>query len=455
MSVNTWRSVIGYVREAFACAWQQNVVVDNSPSTLLAFSAAYACVTGIASDIAKMRIKLTQQTADGVWIEVDALHGNNKYLWVLKLLRKPNHYQNYIQFTMSWILSKLIYGNTYVLKERNSDRTVRALYILHPLCVKPLIAEDGSVWYALSADYLSQIEEGKTVPASEIIHDRMPELWHPLVGVSPFFSCSLSITMGNKIQSDSTAFFGNSSRPGGIVTVPGDIDDDIAAQMKTAWEANYGGTNSGRVAILSDGMKFEPVRAEAEASQTIDQLKWTVSDTARAFHYPEFKLGGTLPPYAGDVSSLNTLYYSDCLQDKIEAMELCLDEGLDLPPDMQTELDTESLLRMDLTSLYKMLSDAVSGGGWLKPNEARRKANMAPVEGGDTPYMQQQNYSLSALSKRDASADPFKTAQPNPPQPQTPAISATPKKSDEDLEIVEAASFWAKQFDEDTEYVSN
>ena len=30
-----------------------------------------------------------------------------------------------------------------------------------------------------------------------------------------------------------------------------------------------------------------------------------------------------------------------------------------------------------------------------------------PVEGGGTPYLQQQNFSLSALAKRDAQQDPF------------------------------------------------
>jgi phage portal protein BeeE len=34
---------------------------------------------------------------------------------------------------------------------------------------------------------------------------------------------------------------------------------------------------------------------------------------------------------------------------------------------------------------------------------------MKPVDGGDTPYLQQQNYSLSALNKRDALEDPFKS----------------------------------------------
>ena len=45
--------------------------------------------------------------------------------------------------------------------------------------------------------------------------------------------------------------------------------------------------------------------------------------------------------------------------------------------------------------------------GIFAPNEARAVFNYKPVTGGDTPYMQQQNYSLEAISKRDAKDDPF------------------------------------------------
>ncbi len=421
-SVNTWRNVFGYIRESFTGAWQQSVVIDRSPSTLLAFSAVYACVTGIASDIAKMRLKLTRNVG-GIWEEITELHGNDKLGKYLRLLAKPNDFQNRIQFYTCWILSKLMYGNAYVLKRRDSAGDVDAMYILHPTCVTPLVAPDGGVYYSLNQDYLSEISDGKTVPASEIIHDRMPELWHPLVGVSPLYACAMSVTMGNKIQSNSTAFFANGSIPGGVVTVPGEISQEIADRLRDAWNTNYGGANSGKVAILGDGMKFDVIRMQADQSQLIDQLKWTVSDVARAFHYPEFKLGGTLPPYAGNVQALITSYYVDCLQTLIESLELCMDEGLKLPTDIGIELDTEALLRMDTAALYDTITKS---GDWMKLNEQRKRANLQPLPiGGDTVYKQEQDHSIEALAKRDSQPDPFGTAKPATPAP-TPATPPTP-----------------------------
>lgn len=406
------------IREATTGAWQSNVTTDTK-ETLLSFSTIYSCVTGIADDIAKMRLKLDRDV-DGIWEEITT--GSP---W-LPVLRKPNHYQNRIKFIEYWIVCKLLNGNAYILKQRDNRGIVTALYVLDPMRVTALVAEDGGVYYQLQVDYLSQqTKENPTIPASEIIHDRMCCLWHPLIGVSPLYACALAGTMGNKIVNASTGFFGNRAMPGGVLTAPGAISNDTAARLKAAFEANFSGANSGRLAVLGDGLKFDMIQMTAEQAQLAEQLKWTTSDIARAFHYPEFKLGGPLPPYAGNVEALITAYYTDCLQILIESLELCLDEGLELPRDLGTELDLDGLMRMDTLGLYDANSKAV-GGGWMAPDEARFKANYKPVPGGSSPYLQQQNYSLAALAKRDAQSDPFAAGKPPAPPPAPAPAPAEP-----------------------------
>ncbi len=408
----------GLIRESFAGAWQRNVEID-APREILAFSAVFACVTVIASDIAKLRIKLVEEDADGICTEI------KKTSPFLPVLRKPNRYQTRIKFIEQWIVSKLLYGNAYALKQRDARRIVTTLYILDAQRVTPLVAEDGSVYYRLSQDHLSELPGAVTVPASEIIHDTMVSLWHPLIGVSPIYACGMSATMGNRIQANSTKFFDNMSRPSGMLSAPGTITDEVAGRLKTAWEENFGGNNFGRLAVLGDGLKYEAMTIPAHEAQLIEQLKWTVEDVARCFHVPLFKLGGPEPPRVS-VESLNQTYYSDCLQALIESAEACLDDGLSLPSGYSTEFDLEGLMRMDTAARYEAKNKAV-GGGWMSPNEARAGENMRPVAGGDSPYLQQQNYSLAALAKRDAKADPFGTApKPEPATPTTEAMALVP-----------------------------
>ncbi len=403
------------VRESFAGAWQRNITVNRDE--VEAFHAVFACKTLVASDIAKLRVKLVAQDSDGIWTETN----NPAYSPVL---RKPNAFQTRIQFWENWILSKLGRGNTYVLKQRDNRNVVTALYVLDPNRVRPMVDDDGAVYYELNIDYLAGITEATLiVPASEIIHDRFNCLFHPLVGIPPVFACGLAATQGLRIQNNSAAVFGNSSKPGGLLIAPGKIDPDSASRLKEYWEGNFTGDNAGKIAVIGDGMQYQAMTVDAVDSQLIEQLKWTAEVVCSTFHVPPYKIGvGAMPTY-NNIQSLNVEYYSQCLQVLIEAAEVCLDEGLGMGVGLGTEFDVDNLLRMDAMTQMLVLKDSA---GVMAPNEMRRKLDLPPKVGGDTPYLQQQNYSLAALAKRDAQDDPFATTQPAAPPPVASANNDNP-----------------------------
>lgn len=394
-----WLGGFFWPHEAYTGAWQQNVTVDSQES-VLAHSAVFACATIIASDVSKLPVKLMRRAPSGIWSEITAANP------LLALLRKPNRYCTAPQFFEQWMHSRELHGNAYVLKERDRDGRIVALYVLSPYRVKTLVAPDGSVYYEISPDNLSGVDESVTLPASELIHDRVNTLFHPLVGISPLFACAWSATLGNKIVRNSAQFFQNMSRPGGILTAPGAISDQTAANIKAAFEANHSGDSIGRLAVVGDGLKYESLGVAAEDSQLVEQLGWTAADVARAFRIPAFMIGAGAPPAGLTVEALTQQYYSQVLQSIIENVERVLDDGLELPPDVGVEFDLDTLLRMDTASRYAAYSAGV-GGGWLAPNEARAKENLPPVDGGESPLAQQQNFSLAALAKRDARPDPF------------------------------------------------
>jgi HK97 family phage portal protein len=404
--------VTGWINEPFAGAWQRGMEVE-SLAGLTAFSAVYACISRIANDVAKLKpLLMAQQGA--IW----SLAPDNSPHWLV--LRRPNGFQNRIQFLAFWLTCKLLFGNAYALKARDGRGMVARLYLLDPRRVTPMVSPNGDVYYNLGNDDLAQIPAGLIVPASEIIHDRMNCLWHPLVGVAPIYACGISATQGLKIQGNSAQFFRNMSRPSGILTAPGTIDDPTADRLKRDWENNFGGENIGKLAILGDGLTYEAMTIPAEQAQLIDQLKWTVEDVARAFSMPLYKIGAGQMPTNNNVEALNQQYYSDCLQVHIESIELCLDEGLAVPAGTGVELDLSGLIRMDQSAQMKMLTDAV-GGTIMAPNEARARVNLPPKAGGDALYLQQQNFSLEALAKRDALDDPFATSGAAPAPAPAPA----------------------------------
>lgn len=398
-----WQSII---RESYAGAWQrgESITLDN----VTAFGAVYACTTLIATDVAKLRLKLVRRVAGNRWQEV--FDGSP---W-LAILRKPNAYQTRSQFFEAWVICRLLHGNSFILKVRDNRGMVKQLKLLDPQRVQPVVADTGDIYYRLQADNLSGIDQqGLTIPASEIIHDRAACLHHPLVGVSPIYACGYSAAMGLNVTKNSKKFFENGARPGGLITAPGSISEETAKSLKEFWDTNFRGDNAGRVAVVGDGLKYEAMTMTATDAQLIEQLKWSAEDVARAFHVPAHMIGaGQVPNYA-TVEQLTSAYYSQTLQAVLESMESVLDDGLEFDSWMGVEFDTTQLMRMDTTTRWKAYGDAI-GGGWMSPNEAREREDLGPVEGGGTPYLQQQNFSLQALSRRDADADPFNTGKSLP-----------------------------------------
>lgn len=427
-ALNNWLSA---VIEARTGDWQRNIVVD--PQSVRKQSTVWACQTLIASDIGKLFPNVIEKRDDGIWEPTE----NSAYSPVL---RKPNRYQNRIKFFEQWMLSKLgPAGNTYVLKERDGSRKVRKMYLLDPSKVSVLVATDGSVYYDLTTDPLSGIQAASVrVPASEIIHDVGIAPYHPLVGVSPITACALAATQSLKIQEQSARFFQNNSKPGGVLTAPATISETTAKRIQEHWEANYAGEeNAGRIAVLGDGLTYEPMAVTADDAQLVEQLKLTDEQICRAHHMPGFLVGVGPMPTANNAELLWQQYYSLCLQAHIEGIEVCLDEGLEMPANVGVEFDIDGLIRLDSATRMSNAEKAMKSG--MKVDEVRRRYHgLGKVEGGDAVYLQQQNYSTAALAKRDAQEDPFASAMP----------PASPAPPDDEIDAAAAKSAFTKRFRE-------
>jgi HK97 family phage portal protein len=403
---NAWWPV---VRESYTGAWQSNVEVRLVD--VLAHPTVFACITLIASDIAKCRLRLVELDANnGIWKETDSPAFS-------PVLRKPNRYQTRISFIKSWLISKLAYGNTYVLKQRDNRGVVVALYVLDPTRVTPLVTDDGGVYYELKRDDLSQLRADRiVVPASEIVHDIMHPLYHPLVGLSPLYASGVAAVLGLRIEHNSTKFFENMSAPSGMLTAPGAIGTDTATRLKETFETKFSGENIGRLIVGGDGLKFDPFTMTAVDSQLSQQ--WTDSSKAICSTYkvPGYKVGVEAPPSYNNIEALDRQYYSQCLQEHFESIELLLDEGMGLAAridgrQLGTEFDLDDLLRLDSATLMGTLTQG-TGAGIMAINEARKRVNLPPAKGGEEPILQQQNWPLSQIAER-----PMPTRETPAPDP--------------------------------------
>lgn len=413
---------LNVVREPFTGAWQRNMELTRE--TVLAQATVFACITLIAGDIAKQPWRLRQNAGD-IWKVVS----NPAYDPVL---RTPNHYQNDQQFRESWMLSKLMNGNTLALKIRDSRNVVKSLRVLNWRLVEPLVTEAGEVYYRVNKDALAdQFQDEVIIPASEVIHDRFNTFFHPLIGLSPLYAAAATAGHSLHIQKNTTSFFGNGARPSGILTAPGALTQEKAAKLKETWDSAFSGENAGKVAVLADGLTFSAMQMTSTDAQLIEQLRWDAEEICRVFHVPGYMVGVGAEPSYNNAQSTTLRYYTTALQPLMEALERCMGDGLGLANGLEINLGTEALLRMDSVTQTEMLVKSV-GGKLMTPNEGRANLNLPPVKGGDAIYAQQQDHSLAALAERDAQ-QPLVEAPAITPAPAAPAADPANQKALLDL----------------------
>jgi len=404
-----WTPIAGIIREPYTGAWQNNDALTINSA--LQNPAVFRCVSLIAGDIGKTPLNLVALDSDGIWTATTSPAFS-------PVLRRPNRYQLFGQFLEQWVISKLINGNAYILKDRDSRGVVTALYVLDPTIVHVLVAPDGTVFYQLGVSYLAGLPEGVVAaPASEIIHDRWNCAIHPLIGISPLYACGGDAQAANAIRTSQIDFFNVGGRPSGLLVAPTEVSQDTIDRLSAAWAAK----KPGQTAITGWGFKYQDIGPNATDSQLIDQSDHAVATIAGCFGVPvSYVDSSKQPPYANSEAT-QLQYLSQCLQVHMTGIENALDDGLELPTPYGTEFDLSALMWMDTATRTAAAKDGIASGA-LSPDEARFDYyGKGPVKGGDTPYLQQQNWPLDQLANRPAPTIPAAPpATPNDPANPTP-----------------------------------
>ena len=391
-------------------AWQMNLNAGGMPAPeLVAFSAVYACTTIISGDIAKLPAQV---------FKIDMATGARELQradYYARLMREPNDYQTAADFMQLYVLSVLLQGNAYAFVRRDARGRVNEMHVLDPRTTRPYVEpETGTVFYRVGDNLLAGLQS-VMVPERDIIHHRLPLLpAYPLVGVTPVFAAASSSAVGLHILRNSQSFFGNASRPAGVLTAPGKVSKDTADRLKEDWDNNYSGQRYGKTAVLPDGLKWEPLTITAQDAQLIEQLRWSVEDVGRVFRVPPFMLGDTAKTTYRNSEQLGRSYLTGCLSYHLETLEQRFRRAFEMPENYELRFDLSTLLRAEIDVRYAAYQTALSSA-WATINEVRAQEGLGPVKGGDEPHIQMQYVPLSAAGE---------TPEPPPAPPQTPVDPA-------------------------------
>lgn len=202
------------------------------------------------------------------------------------------------------------------------------------------------------------------------------------------------MVVGGVLAADTYAasYFGNAANPGGVIEVPGEMDQEQVEDLAINWNiAHSGPYKAGKIGILTGGGSFKPLAINAQDAQLLEARKFGVEEIARIFNVPISLLGH---PVAGamsfaSVEAQNLSFVQHSLRPLLERIEQALSTLLP---------EQDAFIRFNLDALLRGTTierfDAYTKGlreGFMSLNDVRAMEDMTPIEDGDQYRVPLQN----------------------------------------------------------------
>ena len=354
--------------------------------TAMQMTAVYACVRILSEAIAGLPLHLYRYTDSG---------GKEKaadHTLYFLLHDEPNPEMSSFIFRETLMTHLLLWGNAYAQIIRNGKGEVLALYPLMPDRMTVDRDERGQIIYK----YIASQDEHPSAGRGEVILSvndvfHIPGLgFDGLVGYSPIAMAKNAIGMSIACEEFGARFFQNGATPGGIIEHPGKLTDPAA--VRDSWNQSFGGSvNSGKVAVLEEGMKYTPISIAPNEAQFLETRKFQIDEIARIFRVPPHMVGDLEKSSFSNIEQQSLEFVKYTLAPWIARWEQSISRQLLSKDEKQVyfaKFNVDGLLRGDYQSRMNGYATARQNG-WMSANDIRELENLdrIPAEQGGDLYL--------------------------------------------------------------------
>ncbi len=364
----------GPVSAALSGASASSAGMSVTALTAMQVAAVYACVGILSETIAQLPIRVLRKRTDQ-----GADEDRESPLFQL-LYRKPNSWQTSFELREMAMQHLCLYGNFYAWKVRDGSGVVRELLPLPAGSVSVVQNPDWSLTYQVANEHFF-----RQATDYDIMHIRYRTL-DGYRGISPIAFNRETVGLALATARHGSNLFKNGATPSGVLEHPGRLKAEAAKRLKEDWTAAHGGDNSGGVAVLEEGMKYNPLTMSQEDAQYIQTRQFTVEEIARIFRVPLHEIQSTqkTTSWGSGIEAMNIGFVTRTILPWVKRWEAAIQKDLvpESEPELIVKFNMEGLLRGDVKSRYEAYQIGINNG-FMSPNEAREKEDLNPREGGD------------------------------------------------------------------------
>ena len=374
-------------------------------------TAVYACVRILSEAIAGLPLHMYRYKDEG---------GKEKALdhSLYQLLHdEPNPEMTSFVFRETLMTHLLLWGNAYAQIIRNGKGEVIALYPLMPNRMSVNRDKNGMLYY----QYQKSNDDAPTLEGSSVILSPSEVLHVPglgfdgLVGYSPIAMAKNAIGLSIAAEEYGAKFYANGAAPSGVLEHPGVLKDP--AKVRDSWNAAFGGSsNSHKVAVLEEGLKYTPISISPNEAQFLETRKFQIDEIARIFRVPPHMVGDLEKSSFSNIEQQSLEFVKYTLDPWVVRWEQSLSRALLSPEEKKTyffKFNVDGLLRGSYHERMQGYSIGIQNG-FMCPNDVRELENLDMISEEDGGFKFMVNGNMVDLKNVGAAYQPnTPTTQPS------------------------------------------
>ena len=292
----------------------------------------FRCIDAIAGNQARLPMVLKKDNSPNGEI-VD------KNEEILKILNsKSNEGENSFIFRFR-LSSQLLMSTRGVFIEtvRGRDGGINALYLLPPQHTAPIPDAKKFV-----SGFEVSLPGGfkKIVNPDDVVWIRRPHPLDPYLSLTPMETAGVAIEIENLAKIYNRNFLLNDGRPGGLLVVRGEMDEDDKEELRSRFRGNLNRTGATSVIASDDGVDFVDTSSNPRDAAYVQMRQITKEEILAAFGVPESVIGNASGRTFSNASEELRVFWMETMQPHLEVIARGLDA---LDEKRYVDFDTSSV----------------------------------------------------------------------------------------------------------------
>ena len=384
--------------------------IEVTESSAMGYAPFWRAVNLIAADVAGMPCDIFKRQKDG----------GKKYAAdhpAATLLRdRPARWWSARTMIETATYHANVYGNAYLPIVRDMSGTPMEIGLADPCGMIIKIMDDGTKWYCWW-----QGSKPVRVQDRDMIH-LMGMSRDGIMGLCQLDLFRNALGVGMAAQEFGGRLFSQGANMSGLLMVPGSFSEEKIRNTMAAWNSMQTGLNNAhKVALLQDGVKFQPMSIDPDKAQFLGTREFEVRQTvSNITGVPPHMLGDSTRTSHNSLESESQAYLSRCLNPWLKRWEAELRAKLMTDKERMKdshviEFNRESEVQMEFDTKISAMATQIYNS-ILTPNEARRLLNLPSAGPYGDRFYRQANLMVVGDDDKDEPTEVEPIAEPDDPE---------------------------------------